>query len=175
MNESTHAPGLGATVREALRGWKQELTAIPIGRAVVLLAVPMVLESLFAVVDIFFVSKLGSDAVATVELTESLLSPIYALAMGLGAAATAIIARRTGERDLDAAATAAVHVVLAAIVGAALLGVASRSRSRTCSRASWVWPRGVFVSISIAAAYSLQAVVADLLFRRGRWKTITVE
>jgi putative MATE family efflux protein len=134
MNESTHAPGFWSTVREALRGSKQELTAIPIGRAVVLLAVPMVLEmsmeSLFAIVDIFFVSKLGSDAVATVGLTESLLSPVYALAMGLGAAATAIIARRTGEKDLDAAATAAVHVILAAIVGAALLGVVGTLLSR---------------------------------------------
>lgn len=126
MSDLSESPRFWATVREALRGSHQDLTAIPIGRAVVLLAVPMVLEmsmeSLFAIVDIFFVSKLGSDAVATVGLTESLLSPVYALAMGLGAAATAIIARRTGEKDPDGAATAAVHVIVAAVVVAGVLG-----------------------------------------------------
>ena len=119
--------GFWSTVREAMRGSTQQLTAIPIRRAVMLLAVPMVLEmsmeSLFAIVDIFFVSKLGSDAVAVVGLTESLLSLMYALAMGLGAAATALISRRIGEQDADAAATAAVHVIVTAVVGAAILGV----------------------------------------------------
>lgn len=91
-----------------------------------MLAVPMVLEmsmeSLFAVADIFFVSKLGSDAVAAVGLTESMLSPIYALAMGLSAGATALISRRTGEKDAEGAARAAGQVILLAIACAALLG-----------------------------------------------------
>ncbi len=114
-------------MREALRGTEQDLTSVPINRAVLLLAVPMVLEmsmeSLFAVVDIFFVSKLGSDAVATVGLTESMLSHVYTLAMGLSAGATAIVARKTGEKDLDGAATAAGQVILLSLVGAAVLGV----------------------------------------------------
>jgi putative MATE family efflux protein len=122
----SEAAGAWATIREALRGTKQDLTAIPIRRAVVLLAVPMVLEmsmeSLLTVVDIFFVSRLGSDAVATVGLTEAMLSPVYALAMGLSAGATAIIARRTGEKDADGAARTAVQGLLAAVVGAAVLG-----------------------------------------------------
>jgi putative MATE family efflux protein len=125
--EPSSAPGLWATVREAIRGTEQDLTAIPIRRAVLLLAVPMVLEmsmeSLFAVVDIFFVSKLGSDAVASVGITESMLSLVYALAMGLSAGATAIVSRKTGEKDFEAAATAAGQVILVATAGALLLGV----------------------------------------------------
>jgi len=116
-----------STVREAIRGTQQDLTAIPIRRAVVLLAVPTVLEmsmeSLLTIVDIFFVSKLGSNAVATVGLTESMLSIVYALAMGLATAATATISRRVGEKDLDGAASAAVQVILASLVGAGILGV----------------------------------------------------
>ncbi len=124
----TTDPSLWSTLREAVRGTNQDLTAIPIRRAILLLAVPTVLEmsmeSILTIVDIFFVSKLGSDAVATVGLTESMLSPTYALAMGLSAATTAIIARRAGEKDLDGAAIAAVQVLLASVAIAALLGIA---------------------------------------------------
>ncbi|HEY4118040.1 MAG TPA: MATE family efflux transporter, partial [Byssovorax sp.] len=97
--------GLWAGVREALRGTERDLTSVGIGRAVFLLAVPTVLEmsmqSLLIIVDIFFVSKLGAEAVAAVGLAESMMSPMYALAMGLSAAATAIIARLVGEKDRD--------------------------------------------------------------------------
>jgi putative MATE family efflux protein len=117
-----------STLREAVRGTTQDLTAIPIRRAVLLLAVPTVLEmsmeSILTVVDIFFVSRLGSSAVATVGLTESMLSPVYALAMGLTAAATAVIARRAGEKDANGAAVAAVQVVALAIALSAVFGVA---------------------------------------------------
>jgi putative MATE family efflux protein len=128
VSESPPPPSFWSTVREAIRGSEQELTSIPIRRAVLLLAVPMVLEmsmeSLFAIVDIFFVSKLGSDAVATVGLTESMLSLCYTLAMGLSAGATAVVARRTGEKDLEGAAGAAGQVILLAIFGAVLVGAA---------------------------------------------------
>src|SRR5256885_13695685 len=77
-----------ATLREAVRGSRQDFTEGPLGRALVLLAVPMVLEtlleSLFAVLDIFFVAHLGADAIATVGLTESMESIVYAVAIGLG-------------------------------------------------------------------------------------------
>jgi putative MATE family efflux protein len=112
-------------VREALRGSRRDYTQGPIGRAILVLAVPMVLEmvmeSVFAVCDVFFVSRLGADAVATVGLTESMLTIIYALAMGLAIGATAMVARRTGERDTDGAARAAVQaIVLGALIALAL-------------------------------------------------------
>jgi putative MATE family efflux protein len=127
MSEANGGASLWSTVREALRGTEQDLTAVPIGRAVVLLAVPTVLEmsmeSLLTIVDIFFVSKLGSDAVATVGLTEAMLSPVYALAMGISAAATAVVARHTGAKEPDRAASAAVQVILLAVSLAVLFGV----------------------------------------------------
>src|SRR5262252_8606462 len=83
-------------VREALAGSRRDLTAMPLGRAVLLLAVPMVLEmvmeSVFAVADIFWVSKLGADAVAAVGLTESLVIVVEAVAIGLAMGATAVVA-----------------------------------------------------------------------------------
>ena len=108
------------TLREAIRGSKQDFTDGPIGRSLVLLAIPMVLEtvleSLFAVVDIFFVAHLGADAIAAVGLTESMESLIYAVAIGLGIAATAVVARRTGEKDPEAAARAGAQAILLGIL-----------------------------------------------------------
>lgn len=114
--------------RQALKGEETEYTSGSINRAIFLLSVPMVLEmvmeSIFALVDVFFVSKLGNAAVATVGLTESMLTIIYSLAIGLSMAATAVIARRTGEKNPEAAShaamqalylTAAVSIAIAAI------------------------------------------------------------
>ena len=113
-------------MREALRGSHQDYTEGPIGRAILLLAVPMVLEmvmeSLFAVVDVFFVSKLGASAVATVGLTESMLALIYTVAMGLSIGVTAMVARRTGEREPDRAAVTAVQAIALGVIVAGLLG-----------------------------------------------------
>jgi putative MATE family efflux protein len=122
-------PTLGASIREALRGSHgHDYTSGPIGRAILLLSIPMVLEmsmeSVFAVVDIFFVSRLGADAVAAVGLTESLLTMVYALAMGLSIGAAALVARRIGEKDPEAAARAAVQAIALAVFLSAVLGVA---------------------------------------------------
>jgi putative MATE family efflux protein len=116
-----------ASVREALRGSHRDYTEGPIGHSILLLAIPMVLEmameSVFAVVDVFFVSRLGSAAVATVGLTESLLTMIYTLAMGLGIGATAMVARRIGEKDTEGAAVAAMQAIWLGLFVAAALGV----------------------------------------------------
>ena len=124
------APARGAgfwtLVRDSLRGSEHDYSRGPLGRAVLLLAVPMVLEmameSVFAVTDIFFVAHLGPDATAAVGLTESLLAVVYALAMGLAIGATAIVARRTGERDPAGAARGAGQAILLAAGVAVVLG-----------------------------------------------------
>ena len=107
-------------VREAVRGSDRDFTKGPIGLAIFLLAVPMILEmsmeSLFAVVDIFFVAKLGADAVAIVGLTESVMALIYAVAFGLAIGATATVARRIGEKDSKGAAKSAAHVLYLGVI-----------------------------------------------------------
>ncbi len=114
-------------IRDALRGSRHDYTSGPIGRAIFLLAVPMVLEmvmeSLFAVTDVFFVARLGAAAVATVGLTESMMIVVYTLAMGLAMSAAAIVARRTGEKDPDAAARATVQALAIGAVIASSIGV----------------------------------------------------
>ncbi|HET6701258.1 MAG TPA: MATE family efflux transporter [Gemmatimonadaceae bacterium] len=114
-------------VKDAIRGSHHDYTAGPIGRSIFLLAVPMVLEtvmeSVFAVVDVFFVSRLGADAVATVGLTESMMVLVYSLAMGLGIGATATVARRIGEQNADGAAHAAAQAILLGLIVSAVLGV----------------------------------------------------
>jgi putative MATE family efflux protein len=114
-------------VREGLAGSNRDFTDGHVGDAIVVLAIPMVMEmcmeSLFAVVDVFFVSQLGAAAVATVGLTESLLAIVYSVAMGLCIGATAIVARRIGEKDPDGAAVAAVQVIAVGLVVSAVIGV----------------------------------------------------
>lgn len=114
------ATGLWADLRAALWGTNADYTRIPLKRAVLLLAVPMmlelVLESAFAVVDIFFVAKLGSSAVATVGLTETYLFLLYSIAMGLAMAVTAIVARRVGEQRGEDAALSAVQAIAVAVL-----------------------------------------------------------
>ncbi len=118
---------LWPALRDAVRGTQQDYTAGPIGRAILLLAVPMVLEtameSVFAVVDVFFVSRLGSEAVATVGLTESMLTLIYTVAFGLSIGVTAMVARRIGEKDNEGASEAAMQAVALGLVIAAFIGV----------------------------------------------------
>src|SRR5436305_14895197 len=92
-----------ASLRAVILGGKRDYTEGSISRAITLLAIPMVLEmameSLFGVVDVFFVAHLGADALATVALTESMLTPLFAIALGLSMGTTAIVARRIGEKE----------------------------------------------------------------------------
>lgn len=107
-------------IKQALAGEEYDYTQGSIRKAILLLAVPMILElsleSVFAVVDMFFVGKLGENAIATVGLTESVVTIIYSVAIGLSTAATAVIARRTGEKDSDAASHAAMQAISGAFV-----------------------------------------------------------
>jgi putative MATE family efflux protein len=102
-------------LREALDGQHRDFTIGPLNRAIILLAIPMVLEmameSLFGVVDGFFVARLGQDAVATVGFTESLLALVFGVAIGLSLSTTAMVARRIGEKDAAGAAVAAVQAI----------------------------------------------------------------
>jgi putative MATE family efflux protein len=111
---------LWAELRDAIRGTGADYTKIPLRRAVFLLAVPMVLElvleSTFAVVDIYFVGKLGSSAVATVGLTETILFLLYAIGIGLAMAVTAVVARRVGEGKREEAAVTAVQAIWIALL-----------------------------------------------------------
>lgn len=115
-------------IRDALRGTSQDYTSGTIGRAIFLLALPMVIEmsmeSIFAIVDVFFVGRLGPAAVATVGLTESLMIVIYTIAFGLSIGATATVARRIGEQDRFGAAQAAVQVLLLGLGLASVLSIA---------------------------------------------------
>lgn len=108
------------TIRESLAGGEQDFTTGSISKAVVLLAIPMILElsleSVFALVDMFFVGKLGENAITTVGLTESVMTLVYSFAIGLSTAGTAIVARRIGEKDPIAAAKAGAQTINLAFI-----------------------------------------------------------
>src|SRR5580658_1619526 len=125
MSESSQTielrtPGFWQSLREAVMGSSQDFTEGSIGRAIVLLAVPMVLEmimeSLFGVVDVFWVSHLGADAITTVGLTETCLTVLFVIALGLSMGATALVARRIGEKDEASAGLVAVQAIVVGLV-----------------------------------------------------------
>jgi putative MATE family efflux protein len=120
---------LWPSIREALRGSHQDFTSVSLNRAILLLAIPMVLEmvleSLFAVVDVFWVGRLGADAIATIGLTESMLSLVFAVGLGLAMSTTAMVARRIGEKDPEGAAVAAVQAIVLGFVITIIVGLPS--------------------------------------------------
>ncbi len=130
METTTAASGTTTfwrSVREALRGSHQDYTAGSLNRSILLLAIPMVLEmvleSLFAVVDVFWVSRLGANAIATVGLAESVLTLVFAVGLGLGMATTAMVARRIGEKDPEGAAVAGVQAIILGLCVSLALGL----------------------------------------------------
>src|SRR5690349_15476218 len=116
----TRVPGFWSSLRDAVVGTSQDYTEGSIGRAIVLLAVPMVLEmcmeSLFGVVDVFWVAHLGADAITTVGLTETGLMVLFVIALGLSMGATAMVARRIGEKDEAAAGVVAVQAIIVGLL-----------------------------------------------------------
>jgi len=132
-------------VTEAVSGTEQDFTEGRLRRAILLLSIPavleMIMESVFAIVDIYFVSKLGADAVAAVGITESMITIIYAIAIGLGTATTSLVSRRIGEKNPKSASNAAFQAILTgfsvsllialpgALFAGKLLGMMGASRS----------------------------------------------
>ena len=114
-------------IKEAISGSDRDFTSDSIGKALLILSIPMVLEmimeSIFAIVDIFFVSKLGADAVATVGITESSMTIVYAIGMGLSLATTAIVARRIGEKRPEKAGVAAFQAIVSGFMVSVLIAI----------------------------------------------------
>src|ERR1700741_1486178 len=127
MSDKTKTRRVIDVIRQSLNGEQMDYTQGSIRRAVFLLAIPMILElsleSVFALVDMFFVGKLGQDAIATVGLTESFVTIIYSIAIGLSTGATAIVARRIGEKNPEAAAHAGAQSLIVALIVTIALSV----------------------------------------------------
>jgi len=182
METSTKAPaaapadgGLWSTLKEAVRGSHRDFTAGSLPRSIVLLAVPMmlelVMESVFAVVDVFVVSRIGPDAVATVGLTESLLVVVEAVAIGVSIGAMALVARRVGEKDTERAATTAVQAIGLALVLAApvmLTGILLAPQLLALMGGSpWVLRYGVhYMEVMMASTVSITLLfLINAIFR----------
>jgi putative MATE family efflux protein len=119
--------GLFSDVVESVSGTEQDFTEGKLSRAILLLSIPavleMVMESVFVIVDIYFVSRLGANAVATVGITESMITIIYAISIGLATATTSMVSRRMGEKNPEAASKVAFQAILTGIVVSLLIGV----------------------------------------------------
>jgi putative MATE family efflux protein len=156
------------SVREALRGSHQDYTAGNLNRAIFLLAIPMVLEmvleSLFAVVDVFWVSRLGSDAIATVGLTESMASLVFAIGLGLSLSTTAMVARRIGEKDPEAASVAAVQGIFLGILVSVAIGLPCLFLAPRLLRLMGGTPAIVGIGTGYTRIYLGGSIVLILLF-----------
>jgi putative MATE family efflux protein len=124
---SSQIRSVWTNIKESISGTDRDFTSDSIGKALFILSIPMVLEmimeSIFAVVDIFFVSKLGADAVATVGITESSMTIIYAIGMGLSTATTALVARRIGEKKAGKAGVVAFQAIISGLVVSILISI----------------------------------------------------
>lgn len=114
-------------IKEAVSGTDQDFTEVKLSRAILFLSIPavleMIMESVFVIVDIFFVSKLGADAVATVGITESMITIVYAISLGLATATTSMVSRRIGEKNPEKASQTAFQAILTGIIVSILIAV----------------------------------------------------
>jgi len=157
-----------ALFREAIRGSDRDYTTGPVGSALILLSVPMVLEmameSLFAVVDVFFVSRISADAVATVGVTESMLTIVYTVAMGLGIGATAVVSRRIGEKDDEGAAQAAAQAIALGLIMSAAIGLFGFLNAEHLLRLMGATPSMIASSLGYAQVMFAGNATVTLLF-----------
>jgi putative MATE family efflux protein len=180
METVTPAPaptdgGLWSTLKEAVRGSHRDFTSGSLPLSIVLLAVPMmlelVMESVFAVVDVFVVSRIGADAVATVGLTESLLVVVEAVAIGVSIGAMALVARRVGEKESERAASTAVQAIVLALVLAApvmITGIALAPQLLALMGGSpWVLRNGLhYMQVMMASTVSITLLfLINAIFR----------
>ncbi len=121
------AKSLFSDIKEAVTGTEQDFTEVRLSRAILLLSIPavleMIMESVFVIVDIFFVSKLGADAVATVGITESLVTIVYAISLGLATATTSMVSRRIGEKNPEKASQTAFQAILTGFIVSLLIAI----------------------------------------------------
>ena len=157
-----------ALFSEAIRGSDRDYTIGPVGPALVMLSVPMVLEmameSLFAVVDVFYVSRVSADAVATVGITESMLTIVYTVALGLGIGAMAVVARRIGEKDDEGAAQAAVQAIALGVIVAASVGIVAALNAERLMRIMGATPAMIESSLGYTQVMFAGNVTVTLLF-----------
>lgn len=154
--------------RQAVQGKEQDYTTGSIDKAIFLLAVPMVLEmameSLFAVVDAYFVSTQGKHAIATVGLTELVLTLVYTIAIGISMSATAVVARRTGEKNHDAAAHAAVQTIYIGVAISILISLAGVFYPREILRLMGAEPEAVAIGYRYTQIMLSGNIVIMMLF-----------
>jgi len=155
-------------LKEALQGEERDYTAMGVRRAIVLLSVPMVLEmgmeALFALVDTFFVSKLGVVATATITLTETCMLPVYSIAWGLGMGVTAVVARRTGEKDRAGARVAAGQSLVIALCCGLLLAVPTMLFVRPLLEMMGAAPDVLVLAVPYARLMFASNLIITLLF-----------
>lgn len=153
---------------EAVRGSERDYTVGPVGPALVMLSVPMVLEmameSLFAVVDVFYVSRVSAEAVATVGVTESMLTIVYTVALGLGIGAMAVVARRIGEKDDEGAAQAAAQAIALGLIVALTVGLIGYFNAEFLLRAMGASPSMIESSIGYTKVMFAGNATVTLLF-----------
>ena len=153
---------------EAVRGSERDYTVGPVGPSLVMLSVPMVLEmsmeSLFAVIDVFYVSRVSADAVATVGVTESMLTIVYTVAMGLGIGAMAVVARRVGEKDDEGAAQAAVQAIALGVIVALTVGAIGYFNAEFLMRAMGATPSMLESSLGYTRVMFAGNATVTLLF-----------
>jgi putative MATE family efflux protein len=153
---------------EAVRGSERDYTVGPVGPALVMLSVPMVLEmameSLFAVVDVFYVSRVSADAVATVGVTESMLTIVYTVALGLGIGAMAVVARRIGEKDDEGAAQAAAQAIALGLIVALAVALVGYFNAERLLRAMGASPSMIESSIGYTKVMFAGNATVTLLF-----------